>query len=129
MENNRRAWLERAASNAVPSPADFPLGSEQSRAAARAIVEARTSVSEAASESRPRILVIYETAGYMRTPEFDAVVDALQECGYLRDTFHCIHVEDVMSKVPSGLDMEALKTYVRKHCAEILSKRDSIPRP
>jgi hypothetical protein len=74
---DKGAWLQRAATNSVPNPADFPLGSPQSRAAARALLEARMRVSMAAGDC---FLLILMEAG-CESPDHEACIQAIhQDC-------------------------------------------------
>jgi hypothetical protein len=71
---NKTNWLERAVTTSVPNPADYPLGSPQSRAAARALLEARKRVAVDAEE---RYLFVLLNAG--RELPDELCIQAIQE--------------------------------------------------
>jgi hypothetical protein len=81
---NKSSWVERAATNSVPNPADYPLGSPESRAAARALMEARALVSEVADDDQALFVeVTYSESGlHLRVDHEDCIKAIRQHPNY-----------------------------------------------
>lgn len=106
---NKGAWLERAAANSVPNPANYPLGSPQSRAAARALFEARARVSVAADEGQQFLIILQRKRG--EQPDDDECIDAIHR-SYRGPgpRFHMI----VLGEIPSDVNAET-KEFLLEH--------------
>ncbi len=97
------------ATKSGPQPGSFPLGSEKSRAAARAALEARAAESE-------QSLVVLMKAGQELALESDACIEILRECGRLPKG-PCGVVD--LSKIPHGLNAAETERFLREHGAEL----------
>jgi hypothetical protein len=116
MTNKSRQTVQ-AATDSGLKPGEFPLGSEKSRAAARAMLEAR----EAESQENQVILRVMRADRELALSS-DECVQILRECHYL-PVGPCGVVD--LGHIPDGLNAEELERYLRKHGASLCGPRMS----
>jgi hypothetical protein len=115
---NSSERLRQGATDSGPRPADFPLGSQQSRAAARAMLEARN-----ATPPEKQLLVIVRTPSRRIALEPDTCVQILRDSGYI-PTGPCAVVS--LNKVPEELFVAgkaATEQWLRENGAELCAPR------
>ena len=101
------------ATESAPRPAEFPLGSEISRAAARATLEARAS-----NQEQMRLVVM--KAGEQLALDTDTCVQILKESGVLPKASMCLLD---FTSVPHGLNAAELEEFLREHGTELCGSR------
>ena len=106
---NRDRQKTQGATKSGPKPGEFPLGSEKSRAAARAVLSARE---EEAQDNQVRVCVF--RAGQELALDTDTCIQILRDCGKWRKG-KCGVVNFL--KVPDGLNEDELEKFLREHGA------------
>lgn len=99
-----------------PKPGEFPLGSEKSRAAARAVLEAR--------EVEPQgnqLLLVLTAAALELALDSQTCVEILRECRFL-PVGPCGGVD--LCHIPDGLSAKELEQYLREHGASLCSPQN-----
>src|SRR5664279_2580408 len=99
---NRDRLKALGATESGPKPGEFPLGSEKSRAAARAVLSAR----EAESADDQTVFVFCQV-GHPLALDGDTCVDILRESGHLRGGSGIGFVD--LCGIPDGLNAEELE--------------------
>jgi hypothetical protein len=104
---NEGKQKRQTATKSGPQPGNFPLGSEKSRAAARAALEAR-----AATSDEKQLLLVVMKAGQRLALESDVCIEILRECGRLPKG-PCGVVD--LGKIPDGLNAADTERFLREH--------------
>lgn len=104
------------ATKSGPQPGSFPLGSEKSRAAARAVLEAR----EAVLDEQPLTLVV-SRIGHEVALDEETCGQILRESGFLKGPG--LRLID-LGKIPAGLSAAETQSFLREHAAEICGPKE-----
>ena len=111
---NEGKQKRQAATKWGPQPGNFPLGSEKSRAASRAVLSTR----EAESQEN-QLLVCVLRAGQELALDMDTCIQILRDCGKLpKGQMGLVS----FLNVPDGLNADELEKFLREHGAGIESR-------